>query len=500
LFGGCGWKSVQKLTARPIGFFKAHFGGLRARSIVQGIEQDRGVVYQILSGFGEVVWGGEACGKAQMATKHPLCRKKMKADWKNGLAKLRSASRIAKKSHAGRGQESKWEIPINMGCNREPTQQEARQVLDAAKRVAVEVGADPRRAEKYLRLYDEQVAKTRLWVEKVKGREIYSGTNWLNEELKGRIDKEGNIYRGTNWLNEEQIGRVDNDGNIFRGTHWLNEKVVGRIDEKGIIHKGTNWLNEERMGRIDSKGKVHEGTNWLNEKPNGELIAKLTPVEKLKDREIYSGKSWWSEELKGRIDDKGNIYRGTNRLNEERIGRIDNDGNIFRGTHFLNEKIVGRIDDKGVIHKGKSWLSEERVGRVDREGVVQEGANWLIEKPNNELLTKFTPAEKLRGQNLYSGTNWFDEELKGRVDEQGNIYKGTNWLNEEKIGRLDNDGNIIRGTHFLNEEVVGRIDNQGNIHKGTNWFNEEKVGRIDKEGAVYQGTNWWNEKKIGRSG
>ena len=162
-----------------------------------------------------------------------------------------------------------------MGCNREPTQQETRQVHDAAKRVAAEVGADPRRAETYLRLYGEQVAKTTLWVEKVKGREIYAGTNWLNEELKGRIDKEGNIYRGTNWLNEEKIGRVDNDGNIFRGTHWLNEKVVGRIDDKGNIHKGTNWLNEEKVGRIDKKGTVYEGTNWLNEKKNSELVAKL---------------------------------------------------------------------------------------------------------------------------------------------------------------------------------------------------------------------------------
>lgn len=27
-------------------------------------------------------------------------------------------------------------------------------------------------------------------------KKIYEGTNWLNEELKGRVDKEGNIYRG----------------------------------------------------------------------------------------------------------------------------------------------------------------------------------------------------------------------------------------------------------------------------------------------------------------
>ncbi len=41
----------------------------------------------------------------------------------------------------------------------------------------------------------------------------------------------------------------------------------------------------------------------------------------------------------------------------------------------------------------------------------------------------------LKGKKIYSGTDWFNEELKGRVDEEGNIYKGTNWLNEEKQGR-----------------------------------------------------------------
>ena len=106
----------------------------------------------------------------------------------------------------------------------------------------------------------------------------------------------------------------------------------------------------------------------------------------------------------------------------------------------------------------------------------------------------------IRGQNIYSGSNWFNEELKGRVDEDGNIYSGTNWFNEDKIGRIDKDGTIYRGTSFFNEEKVGRIDGDGNIHKGTNWFNEEKTGRIDEDGNIHKGTNWFNEEKTGRTG
>lgn len=102
-------------------------------------------------------------------------------------------------------------------------------------------------------------------------KKIYEGTNWLNEELKGRVDKEGNIYRGTNWLNEEKIGRIDGEGNMYRGTTWLNEELVGRTDEEGNILKGTNWLNEEKVGRVDEDGKVYKGTNWLNEEQTGRV-------------------------------------------------------------------------------------------------------------------------------------------------------------------------------------------------------------------------------------
>lgn len=119
---------------------------------------------------------------------------------------------------------------------------------------------------------------------------------------------------------------------------------------------------------------------------------------------------------------------------------------------------------------------------------------------SNQSDRDVTEIAGLRGQKIYSGTNWFNEELQGRVDEDGNIYSGTNWLNEEKIGRIDEDGTIYRGTGFLNEVKVGRIDSDGNIHKGTNWFNEEKTGRIDEDGNIHKGTNWFNEEKSGRTG
>lgn len=106
----------------------------------------------------------------------------------------------------------------------------------------------------------------------------------------------------------------------------------------------------------------------------------------------------------------------------------------------------------------------------------------------------------LKGKNVYSGTNWFYEELAGRVDKEGNIYKGTNWFSEEKIGRIDSDGNIYSGTNFFNEESVGRIDKEGNLYKGSNWFSEEKTGRIDKDGNIIKGSNWFNEEKTGRAG
>ena len=106
----------------------------------------------------------------------------------------------------------------------------------------------------------------------------------------------------------------------------------------------------------------------------------------------------------------------------------------------------------------------------------------------------------LRGQKIYSGTNWLTEELNGRVDDEGNIYEGTNWLTEQKIGRIDKDGTIYKGTSWMTEVKVGRIDKDGTIHKGSNWFTEEKIGRIDEDGNIQKGTNWLTEKKSGRIG
>lgn len=131
---------------------------------------------------------------------------------------------------------------------------------------------------------------------------------------------------------------------------------------------------------------------------------------------------------------------------------------------------------------------------------VRKGYNTaqnLMGQKRREDVTAYTGQ---RGKKIYSGTNWFNEELQGRVDENGNIYKGTNWFNEDKIGRIDEDGNIFSGTNFFNEEKVGRIDEDGYLHKGTNWFNEEKTGRIDDDGNIYKGTNWFNEEKTGRTG
>ncbi|MDZ4700989.1 MAG: hypothetical protein SH809_14875 [Rhodothermales bacterium] len=103
----------------------------------------------------------------------------------------------------------------------------------------------------------------------LRGKKLYSGSSWLSEELKGRVDEDGNIYRGSSWLSEEKIGRIDEDGNIYEGTSWLSETKVGRIAKDGTLHKGSNWFSEERVGRIDDDGNIHKGTNWLNEEKQG---------------------------------------------------------------------------------------------------------------------------------------------------------------------------------------------------------------------------------------
>jgi hypothetical protein len=44
----------------------------------------------------------------------PFASEKPMADWKKVLAILWSRKRITKKAHAGRGQETIWEIPIDI--------------------------------------------------------------------------------------------------------------------------------------------------------------------------------------------------------------------------------------------------------------------------------------------------------------------------------------------------------------------------------------------------
>jgi hypothetical protein len=43
-----------------------------------------------------------------------MCQRKIEGGQEKGLANLWSRKRITKKAHAGRGQEAKWEISINI--------------------------------------------------------------------------------------------------------------------------------------------------------------------------------------------------------------------------------------------------------------------------------------------------------------------------------------------------------------------------------------------------
>jgi hypothetical protein len=47
-----------------------------------------------------------------MSTKRSLWQRKTEGDWKKGLANMWGGKKITKKAHAGRGQETKWEIPV----------------------------------------------------------------------------------------------------------------------------------------------------------------------------------------------------------------------------------------------------------------------------------------------------------------------------------------------------------------------------------------------------
>gem|GEM_PF-1331736 len=56
----------------------------------------------------------KACGKAQIATKRPLCQRKTGDGLEKDLANLWSRKKITKKAHAGRGLETIWEMSVYM--------------------------------------------------------------------------------------------------------------------------------------------------------------------------------------------------------------------------------------------------------------------------------------------------------------------------------------------------------------------------------------------------
>jgi len=59
--------------------------------------------------------GVEKCAERHKCQRRaPFGREKPRADWKKGLANLRRRKIIGKKLHAGRGQETKWEIPTSL--------------------------------------------------------------------------------------------------------------------------------------------------------------------------------------------------------------------------------------------------------------------------------------------------------------------------------------------------------------------------------------------------
>ena len=61
------------------------------------------------------MWTGRAGRGRQNVDMQPLIDPATRADWKKVLANLWNRKRIPKKARAGRGQESKWEIPIESG-------------------------------------------------------------------------------------------------------------------------------------------------------------------------------------------------------------------------------------------------------------------------------------------------------------------------------------------------------------------------------------------------
>ena len=55
--------------------------------------------------------GEKGVESQKKASKHPLCQRKTEGGLEKGLVNLWSRQKIMKKAHAGRGQDTKWEIP-----------------------------------------------------------------------------------------------------------------------------------------------------------------------------------------------------------------------------------------------------------------------------------------------------------------------------------------------------------------------------------------------------
>ena len=126
----------------------------------------------------------------------------------------------------------------------------------------------------------------------------------------------------------------------------------------------------------DGKSGYEMGRNLFQESKEKDA----TKMAGIRGQKLYSGSSWLSEELEGRVDEDGNIYSGTNWFSEEKIGRISEDGTIYQGSNSFNEEKVGSINKDGTINKGSNWFNEEKVGRIDKDGNIHRGSNWFNEE------------------------------------------------------------------------------------------------------------------------
>ena len=130
---------------------------------------------------------------------------------------------------------------------------------------------------------------------------------------------------------------------IIVGVFWIIATLFGvetksnRTSRKATVYSGSSFLTERVTGRVDADGNVYEGSNVFNE------------------RKV------------GRVDDEGNRYEGTNVFNEQKVGHTDKDGNIIEGTNIFNEQKMGRIDEAGNVFEGSNVFNERKTGRVEKK-------------------------------------------------------------------------------------------------------------------------------------